>query len=121
MSPVDFQAILDDLLRKVVGGRGAILLDQGGVSIAQASQGPGVDLEAAGAGASLLLRESLAVAERLGHGQVGEVVLEAERMTIAMIPLKNACSLCLLLSPESVLGQSLFEARRAAFALDQSL
>jgi len=25
------------------------------------------------------------------------------------------------LSPESVLGQSLFEARRAAFALDQSL
>lgn len=117
----DFQSILDDLLRRVVGGRGAILLDQGGVSIAQASQGPGLDLEAAGAGASLLLRESLAVAERLGQGQVGEVVLEAERMTVAMIPLKNACSLCLLLSPESVLGQSLFEARRAAFALDQSL
>jgi hypothetical protein len=38
-----------------------------------------------------------------------------------MIPLKNACCLCLLLTPETVLGQSLFEARRAAFALDQSL
>jgi predicted regulator of Ras-like GTPase activity (Roadblock/LC7/MglB family) len=117
----DFQALLDELLRKVVGGRGAILLDQGGVPIAQVSQGTGLDLEATGAGASLLLRESLAVAERLGHGQVGEVVLEAERMTIAMIPLKNACCLCLLLTPETVLGQSLFEARRAAFALDQSL
>jgi len=117
----DFQAILDDLLRKVVGGRGAILLDQGGVPIAQTSQAPGLDLEAAGAGASLLLRESLAVAERLEHGLVGEVVLEAERMTVVMIPLKNACSLCLLLNPQTVLGQSLFEARRAAFALDQSL
>jgi len=121
MPPVDFQVILDDLLRKVVGARGAILLDQGGIPIAQASHAPGLDLEAAGAGASMLLRETLAAAERLGQGQLGEVVLEAERMTVAMIPLKNACSLCLLLSPETVLGQSLFEARRAAFALDQSL
>jgi hypothetical protein len=38
-----------------------------------------------------------------------------------MIPLKNACYLCLLLSPEAGLGRSLFEARRAALALDQAL
>jgi predicted regulator of Ras-like GTPase activity (Roadblock/LC7/MglB family) len=63
----------------------------------------------------------LAAAERLGQGEIGEVLLEGERMTVAMIPLKSACSLCVLLGAEAMLGRSLFEARRAAFALDQSL
>ena len=121
MESSDFQAILSDLLQKVTGLRGAILLDQEGMLIAQASQGTGLDLEAAGAGAGLLLRETLAVAERLGQGEIGEVLLEGERMTVAMIPLKSACSLCVLLRSDATLGRSLFEARRAAFALDQSL
>lgn len=121
MAPTDFQAVLDDLLRRVAGSRSAILLDQAGIPIAQAGQGAGLDLEAACAGAGLLLRETLAAAERLGQGAVGEVLLEAERLTIAMVPLKNACSLCVLLGPEAVLGRSLFEARKAAFVLDQSL
>jgi len=121
MASTDFQEVLADLLRRVTGLRGAILLDQEGMAIAQATQGAGLDLEAAGAGAGLLLRDTLAAAERLGQGEVGEVLLEGERMTVAMIPLRNSCSLCLLLSPDAVLGRSLFEARRAAFALDQSL
>lgn len=121
MAPTDFQAVLDDLLRNVAGSRGAILADQEGMPIAQASLGAPLDLEAAGAGAGLLLRDTLAAATRLGQGEVGEVLLEAERLTVTMIPLKNACSLCLLLGPEAVLGRSLFEARKAAFALDQWL
>jgi predicted regulator of Ras-like GTPase activity (Roadblock/LC7/MglB family) len=121
MEPSDFQAILTDLLQKLTGLRGAILLDQEGMPIAQVSRGTGLDLEAAGAGAGLLLRETLAAAERLDQGEVGEVLLEGERITLAMIPLKSACSLCLLLGSDAVLGRSLFEARRAAFALDQSL
>jgi predicted regulator of Ras-like GTPase activity (Roadblock/LC7/MglB family) len=121
MTSTDFQGVLADLLHRVAGLHGVILLDQEGMPIAQASQVPGLNLEAAGAGAGLLLRETLAVAERLGQGEVGEILLEGERMTVAMLPMKNACSLCLLLAPEAVLGRSLFEARRAAFALDQSL
>lgn len=121
MPALDLNEILADLLGRVAGVRGAILVDQDGVLIAQASRGPAVDLEAAGAGAGLLLRETVAAAERLGQGTVGEVLLEAERGTVAMIPLKNACCLCLLLGPDAVLGRGLFEARRAAFALDQSL
>ena len=113
------QSILANLVGRVAGARSAILVDQDGVLIARASRGPGVDLEAAGAG--LLLRETLAAAERLSQGMVGEVLLEAERGTLAMIPLKNACCLCLLLGPDAVQGRGLFEARRAAFALDQSL
>ena len=121
MSPTDLQTILADLVGRVAGLRGAILVDHEGIPIAQASQRSGQDLEAAGAGAGLLLRETLAAAGRLGQGAVSEILLEAERATIAMIPLKNDCCLCLLLGSEAVLGRGLFEGRRAAFALDQSL
>ena len=115
------QAILADLVRRVAGSRGAILLDRDGVPIAQASQGPALDLEAIGAGCNLLLRETLDAAERLEQGPVADLLLEVERATVAVIPLKQACSLCLVLDPDAVLGRGLFEARRAAFALDQVL
>lgn len=121
MAPTDFQAVLDDLLQRIAGLRAVILLDPEGIPIARASRGAGLDLDAAGAGAGIFLREALVAAERLGQGAVGEVLLEAERLTVAMIPLRNACSLCVLLDPKAVLGRSLFEARKAVYALDQSL
>ena len=115
------QEILENLVSRVGGARGAILLDKDGVPIAQAPQGPAFDLEAVGALSRPLLRDTLAAAARGGQGAVLEVLLEAERATLAMIPLKNSCYLCFLLSPEAMLGRGLFEARRAASALDQAL
>jgi predicted regulator of Ras-like GTPase activity (Roadblock/LC7/MglB family) len=117
----DMQAILTDLVSRVAGSRGAILLDKDGVPIAQAAHGPAFDLEAVGALFHPLLQDTLAAAARLGQGAVSDVLLEAERATLAMIPLKNSCYLCLLLSPGAMLGRGLFEARRAASALDQAL
>jgi predicted regulator of Ras-like GTPase activity (Roadblock/LC7/MglB family) len=117
----DIQAVLAELVKRVAGSRGAILVDKDGVPIAQAAQEPAVDLEAIGALSHPLLQETLAAATRLGQGAVSEVLLEAERATLAMIPLKNSCFLCLLLSPEAMLGRGLFEARRAASALDYVL
>jgi predicted regulator of Ras-like GTPase activity (Roadblock/LC7/MglB family) len=117
----DMQAILNDLVNRVGGSRGAILLDKDGVPIAQASQGRAIDLEAVGALSRPLLQDTLAAAARRGQGAVLEVLLEAERATLAMIPLKNSCYLCVVLSPEAALGRGLFEARRAASALDQVL
>jgi predicted regulator of Ras-like GTPase activity (Roadblock/LC7/MglB family) len=75
----DLQAILADLVSRVAGSRGAILLDKDGVPIAQAGQGPALDLEAVGALSRPLLQDSLAAAERLGQAPVSEVVLEAAR------------------------------------------
>ena len=114
----DMQAILTDLVGRVGGCLGAILVDKDGVPVAQAAQGPAVDLEAIAALSHPLLQGTLAAAARLGQGAVSEVLLEAERATLAMIPLKNSCFLCLLLAPEAMLGRGLFEARRAASALD---
>jgi len=121
VSAFDFPTLLEDLLSRVAGTEGALVLDEQGFPIAQAGRAARVNLEAAGAEASLLLRETMAASERLGHGGVTEILVETERARLAMIPLKNNCCLCLLMGPESMVGRGLFEARRTACVLDQSL
>jgi predicted regulator of Ras-like GTPase activity (Roadblock/LC7/MglB family) len=117
----ELQGILEDLLLRVAGSRGAILMDGDGVTIAQASRGALPMLEGLGTGCTMLLRETVAMAEQLGQGPVTDVLLEAEGATVALIPLKTSCTLCLVFAPDAIVGQSVFEARRAAFALDQAL
>ncbi len=121
MAGKELQGILEDLLIRVAGSRGAILVEGEGVAIAQASRGPLPLLEGLGTGCAMLLRQGMAAAEPLGQGPVTDVLLEAEGATVALIPLKASCALCLVLAPDAVPGRSLFEARRAAFALDQAL
>jgi len=121
MAGKDLQGILEELLARVAGSRGAILVDDAGVAIAQASRGSLPQLEALGAGCTLLLRETAAAAERLGQGPLSDLLLETERATLALIPLKAGCSLCVVLAADAIPGQSVFEARRAALALEPSL
>jgi predicted regulator of Ras-like GTPase activity (Roadblock/LC7/MglB family) len=120
MSFPSAQMVLEDLVGRVTGALGAILADQAGIPIAQVCRPVDLGLRAIGDRCTHLLRETIATADRLGQGAVMEVVLEAERATIAMVPLKNSHCLCLLLDPEASVGRGLFEARRAAFALDQA-
>ncbi len=115
------RAVLEDLRQRISGVRAALLLDRDGLLIAHATQDAGQEMESAAAGAGLLFRDTWTAAGRLGQGEIGEILLEGERMHVAMIPLKSACRLCLVLSPDAVLGRALFEARRAASALDVSL
>jgi predicted regulator of Ras-like GTPase activity (Roadblock/LC7/MglB family) len=96
-------------------------VDQDGIAIAQASRGSLPQLEALGTGCAMLLRETVAAADQLGQGPLTDLLLETERATVVLIPLKAGCNLCLLLAPDSIPGQSAFEARRAALALEHAL
>jgi predicted regulator of Ras-like GTPase activity (Roadblock/LC7/MglB family) len=121
MAGKDLQGILEDLLSRVAGSRGAVLVDGEGIAIAQASRGSLPQLETLGTGCTLLLRESVAAADQLGHGPVTHLLLETERAILTLIPLKAGCSLCLLLAPDAIPGRCTFEARRAALALENAL
>ena len=118
MSSPDPHTVLASLLSRVPGSRDAILLDRNGGSLAQASQDPALDLATLSARCLPLLTETLAAADRLGQGAVADVLVQAERATLAMFPLKDARCLCLVLDSDAVLGRGLFEARRAAASLD---
>jgi predicted regulator of Ras-like GTPase activity (Roadblock/LC7/MglB family) len=121
VSVPDLQRILDDLICSAPESRGAMLLAADGTALAQATSGLPLAAEAISVRCQVLLQETLGVAERLDQGPVADVLLEADRGTLAMIPLRNGGCLCLVLQPGASTGRGLFAARRAAARLNDLL
>ncbi len=119
-SSPELSAVLASLVCRVPGAVAALLLDPNGVPLAR-SHGDTSGLEAPADRLLGFLRRTLEVAERLDQGPVGDVLLEAERRTLALIPLRHGCCLLLLVRPAAPPGHVLFEARRAAAALTRVL
>jgi predicted regulator of Ras-like GTPase activity (Roadblock/LC7/MglB family) len=117
MSKRDVTEALADLLGRVAGLRSALLLDENGSLVASADREGSSDLPLLAVSCRRMARETLAAAERLGQGPVGQIVLEAERGTLAILPWEDGRTLCLTLSPHAIPGQALFEARRLLAAL----
>jgi len=121
VSVPDLQRILDDLVRSAPESRAAMVLDADGAALVQATSGLPLPAEAISVRCQVLLQETLGVAERLDQGPVADVLLEADRGTLAMIPLRNGCCLCLVLQSGAPTGRGLFAARRAAACLNDLL
>ena len=118
MASPDLQPILADLVSSVPGSGGAIVLDADGAAVAQVPAVLPTDMSTISAHCSALLQETLAAAERLRQGPVTDILLEAERASLALIPLGSGGCLCLLLQPDASAGRGLYEARRAALRLN---
>jgi predicted regulator of Ras-like GTPase activity (Roadblock/LC7/MglB family) len=117
MAQREVQEALADLLGRVAGLRSALLLDAHGSLVASADREGSPDLPLFAVSCHRMARETLAAAERLGQGPVGQIVLEAERGTLAILPWEDGRTLCLTLAPQGIPGQALFEARRFMAAL----
>ncbi len=118
---MDFEAALRSLLERTAGVRGCVLLDRDGILLASALAGPDVSGEDLGARCGLLLRELATVTPRLGGGPLRATILDAERGSIVLLPLRGNYGLALFLGREGNLGQALFEARKVGFALNAAL
>ncbi|MBI4536746.1 MAG: roadblock/LC7 domain-containing protein [candidate division NC10 bacterium] len=117
MSHFEATEALTDLLGRVAGVRSALLLDANGSLVAQADREGLADAPLFAISCHRVARETLAAAERLGQGPVGQILLEAERGALAILPWQDGRVLCLVLSPLSIPGQVFFEARRLMAAL----
>ncbi len=113
-------AVLASLVCRVPGATAALLVDREGAPLAR-SHGKASDVEAAAGRVQALLRRLGQTAGRLGQGPLSEVLLEGERGTLALLRLRRDYSLLVLLGPTASPGQALFEARRAAAALNRVL
>lgn len=111
---------LDQLIAKVEGALLALLLDPQGVPVASAPLRPFLDPEALGARYGLLLRELLDVSTRL-LGEVRTILFDLEKATLVALPLKDGYTLLLFLQPDGNVGRGIFEAKKAAFALEKEL
>lgn len=118
---MDFEVALRSLLERTVGVRGCVLLDGDGILLASALAAPDVNGEDLGARCGLLLRELATVIPRLGSGPLRVTILDAERGSVVLVPLRGNYGLALLLDRDGNLGQALFEARKVGFALDAAL
>lgn len=118
---MDFEAALRSLLERTAGVRGCVLLDGDGILLASALAGPDVSGDELGARCGLLLRELATVIPRLGGGPLRATILDAERGSIVLLPLRGNYGLALFLGREGNLGQALFEARKVGFALNAAL
>ncbi len=116
----EFAAILASLVCRVPGALAALLLGGDGALLAR-SHGEAADLAARADRLRGLLRLTQDAAAQVDHGPVREVFLEAERRSLALMPLRSGCSLVLLLRSAATPGQALFEARRAAATLNRIL
>lgn len=117
----DFQDELHALVDRVPGGRAAVLADPDGIALAVATREPRLEADMVAARYAVVLRDLWGVLERLGHGEPSQVILELRGAKVAILPLKHRFALYLLVEPEQDLGRGLFEARKAASALEVRL
>ena len=117
----DFQAALQTLVEREPRGRAAVLADADGIALASAARDPRLEADVVAARYALVLKELRSALERLGHGEPSQVVLELRGGQIAILPLKERFALYLVLEPDQDMGRGLFEARKAASALEGAL
>lgn len=108
---------LAELIGRAAGIRTALLLDTQGSLVAHADREGLTDLPLLALACRRMVREAQAAADRLAQGPPGQIVLEAERATLAILPGADGRTLCLVLAPEGIPGRALFEARRTLAAL----
>lgn len=111
MAPADLPRLLAGLFDRVAGLQVALYLDRHGSLVSHAGGGGLAEAQRLAVACQRLARETAAAADRLGHGPAAQIVLEAERATLALLPAGEGC-LCLLLGEAALVGQALFEARR---------
>ncbi len=119
-SSPELAVVLASLVCRAPGALAALLMDGDGVPLAR-SHGHPSGLEAAAERCLALLRRSREAAQRLEHGPLREILIEAEQRTLAILPLRHGGCLLLLLRPGAPVGHALFEARKAVTAIDRVL
>jgi predicted regulator of Ras-like GTPase activity (Roadblock/LC7/MglB family) len=109
------------LVKKVEGGMACILVSPDGEAIDLSTDIKGPDVEWVGARFGLVIRDVLSTVERLNQGTVRSVVVEMERGSLVVTPVRDLFFLMLLVKPEGNLGQALFQSKISAFALEKEL
>lgn len=118
---VSFEGELQALVERVAGSRAAVLADPDGIAVATAVREAELEADVVAARYAVVLRDLRGALERLGHGEPSQVLLELQEATVAILPLKERFALYLILGPKQDVGRGLFEARKAATALETGL
>jgi len=118
---MEIKEALDALVKKVDGGIASILISNDGEAIEWCSTDSSFDVEWIGARFGVVVRDILAAVKRQDQGVVRGIVVEFERGSLVVLPLRDLFFLLLLIQPEGNLGQALFQCRMSASRLEKEL
>jgi len=113
--------MIRDTLQKLVfdleGCRGVVLLGADGMPVDGVVVDQAADTELVAAGVADLLRRSGRFSTESGGGDLLEVTLQGDRLTVVARPVGRDFGLLALLDPEGNLGRARLELRRAAASI----
>ena len=108
-----FKTILQDVVDKVEGGLGALLMGFDGIPVEQYSP-EGYDIETLGMEFSVVLKDICRATASLEAGDTSEVAFRAEKVTTIIRLLNDEYYVALALKPDGNLGKGRFLLRLAA-------
>lgn len=116
-----FQNLLEDLLERMPGSLGAILVDWEGEAVAQSGVMNEYDLKVFGAHKGIILNNLREVVERTDESGLEEITITTTSNKTLVLPVTTEYFLVITLQREATLGRSLFEARRTIAALKEEI
>lgn len=109
---MSFKEILHELVSRVPGGLGAIIVDWEGEAVDQSGALDDYSLKLMGAHKGIILDGLRRAGARADGNDLEEIVITTERLQTLILPVDREYFLLLTTTRESVCGRALFEARR---------
>lgn len=112
-----FKPLLNALIERVPGARGAIVADWEGEAVDYVGSMDDYDLKVIGAHKGVILHNMREVINRLGNDDVKEIIITTGQSQTLILPVTKEYYLVLTLDRSDMLGRALLEARRCIQAL----
>ena len=118
---MSFKIPLQDMLDRIPGAQGALIVDWEGESVDQVGVMDDYDLKLIGAYKGVILANLRNVASRVSDDPLQEIVITTEHAQLLVLPVTLEYFLALALDRSDLLGRALFEARRCLRVLRQEI
>jgi predicted regulator of Ras-like GTPase activity (Roadblock/LC7/MglB family) len=118
---LSFSETLGELSKRIEGAVAAIILGIDGIPIERyiSSLEPGLDIEMIATELTTLLRRGMHTATDAALGELREMVIGTERLTILLRPITHDYFLMLAVIPGGNVGRARYELRKAQLVLEE--
>jgi predicted regulator of Ras-like GTPase activity (Roadblock/LC7/MglB family) len=116
-----FKDVLQGLVAKLDGARGAAIVGVDGIALEEHSSGRDLDLERLAVECTSLMKIALETGQALEQGAARELVLRCEGAQTILRTLTSDYFLCLILKPQAQLGRARYELQKACLRLEGEL
>jgi predicted regulator of Ras-like GTPase activity (Roadblock/LC7/MglB family) len=115
-----FDAALQDVISKIDGAVGALIMGLDGISVARAVNDPSpLDVDVVAAEYTSVLRNAMRNAADVPVGALREIALVTDRFAFLLKPITSEYFLVLVLESFDGLGRARFELRKTQLALEE--